>query len=449
MINVSNVASEISIVIPLDTGDSSWRTLLNELKLNQQFKEIVISAMEDKPTDWLSFVSEFQKPLIWLVNPIRGRAAQLNNGAGKASGKYIWFVHADSQIHPESFARLNEALKNQPGSLIYFDLKFSPTTFLMKANELGAKIRSSLFKLPFGDQGLCISRHLFYEVGRYNEKMIVGEDLEFVVNCTRRNIKLYPIGIWIKTSPRKYEKNGWLSTTIEHLYLTFTLKSRVWKTDRIAIAVFVKTPGFSPVKTRLAKARGKEFAENFYKHSVLCIKDLLVDLKVHHPEIDAYWAIAEDLHLVSEHWPDFFKIAQGNGDLGQRLNQVYGSLLKNYKSVILIGSDSPHLSVAPIDTAIRKLATSDFSIGRAHDGGFYLLAGQKEIEEKIWNSVPYSQENTSEKLVEFLSTDFKVTELEKNFDIDEEEDLEKLKTYFASQVTLTESQKNLAVFLNK
>ncbi len=442
------MSGEISIVIPVDTGDSSWRPLLNQLKSETQFKEIVISAMDAPPADWDKIKSAFQIPLVWRVNSKRGRSAQMNNGAEQAKGQFIWFVHADSEIHPESFKRLNDVLNQNPLSLVYFDLKFSCGSYRMKINEIGVKIRSNLFKMPFGDQGLCISRNLFYQVGRYNEETETGEDLEFVVKCQRSHIKLCSTGIWIKTSPRKYSKNGWLETTIEHLKLSLSLKSKFKKINRIAIAIFVKTPGYSPIKTRLGKTHGQEFAEGFYKHSVFCIKDLMTELKAKHADVDVYWAIAEELHLVSEYWPDFFKIPQGSGSLGQRLHQVYDSLLKNYKSVILIGSDSPQLSLAHLDAAIQQIKSSDFSIGRAHDGGFYLFAGQKVIAESIWNSVPYSVDNTSERLVELLSADSKVSELEESFDVDEEEDLNRLKLHFANQTVLTQSQKNLALFLN-
>ena len=45
-----------------------------------------------------------------------------------------------------------------------------------------------------------------------------------------------------------------------------------------AIAIFVKTPGLSPIKTRLAKTLGQVAAENAYRLSVKSIKATVVQV---------------------------------------------------------------------------------------------------------------------------------------------------------------------------
>src|SRR6476620_4510872 len=96
---------------------------------------------------------------------------------------------------------------------------------------------------------------------------------------------------------------------------------------RIAIAVFVKTPGMSPVKTRLAKTIGVQAAERFYLLSAASVEAVIREV-VHHsfkPDVQLcpYWALAEEAADSYPLWQRFQKIFQGNGTLGDRLNQVY------------------------------------------------------------------------------------------------------------------------------
>jgi rSAM/selenodomain-associated transferase 1 len=198
---------------------------------------------------------------------------------------------------------------------------------------------------------------------------------------------------------------------------------------KIAIAVFVKTPGFSPLKTRLAKDIGPENAEGFFKMSLLTIESTLKKLITSHPQFEVYWSVAEREALASSLWSGFPTIPQGSGDLGLRMHTVYRQLIKKYDQVYLIGADSPQLKESIFIKAQDSLSGfADFTIGPTLDGGFYLFGGKKEIPLSIWQAVPYSQSNTFELLLEQLKPLGQTQFLEKNYDVDFVEDLEKLST---------------------
>lgn len=166
---------------------------------------------------------------------------------------------------------------------------------------------------------------------------------------------------------------------------------------KVAIAIFVKTPGLSPLKTRLAASIGQEKAEEFYKLSLKTIINTLKKIK-----ITPYWAIGEIDGLNDPLWKDFNKLHTGEGDLGDRQSHVYNELLKTYEAVILIGADAPQLSKELIEEAIAKLKSQDFVIGPANDGGYYLLGGRSEISSEVWSGTPWSHEKTREILVSKL-----------------------------------------------
>lgn len=432
--------AHLSIIIPIDKNEFLWVQLLEQLKTLGPVKEVILSALEPAPQNWGELTSHYPSQLIWIHNKTRGRSYQMNEGAKHSTGLVLWFLHCDSWVHPQSLMMIEKAIQSKNRALFYFDLRFHSKLNLIKINEFGVWIRCRFFNLPFGDQAFCIEKKLFEELNGFNKNIIIGEDLELITRCHQFSIPVLSIQTWIQTSARKYETRGWLKTTYQHLKMTYQLLKKFKDRKRPALAVFVKTLGYSQVKTRLAKTKGQNFAEQFYKNSLACVREMLLKLN---KDIKIYWAVAESKQTVCSFWTDFHLIEQGQGMLGDRLDFVYSELLKNHDQVILIGSDSPHLHANVIKEAVQLLEHFDYVVGPALDGGFYLLAGKKQISSETWKSVPYSTDQTLQKLIEKLTVNSKLTRLEPTFDVDEEEDLIKLKDQLESNSQISNPQKKL------
>ncbi len=205
---------------------------------------------------------------------------------------------------------------------------------------------------------------------------------------------------------------------------------------KIAIAIFVKTPGVSPLKTRLATSLGQKKAEHFYH---LSLKSIISTLKK--TAINPYWAIAEKQSLNNPLWSDFNRLHTGEGDLGDRQSHIYHELLKSHDGVILIGADAPQLSIEIIEQAMEALKSHDYAIGPANDGGYYLLGGRRNIPAKVWSTTPWSDAKTRATLVAQL--DSKPYELGMLSDVDTETDLKQIldeipKSMNAEQLALKE-----------
>jgi rSAM/selenodomain-associated transferase 1 len=81
---------------------------------------------------------------------------------------------------------------------------------------------------------------------------------------------------------------------------------------------------------------------------------------------------ALEMHLPRV-WPrTVARIAQGEGDLGERM----GRALKPHQRVAVIGTDCADLTRAHIASAFAALKRAPFALGPAHDGGFWLLAAR-------------------------------------------------------------------------
>lgn len=171
-----------------------------------------------------------------------------------------------------------------------------------------------------------------------------------------------------------------------------------------AVAIFVKTPGYSPVKTRLAQRIGKERAESLYLQSVAATGDICLAASGSAALIP-YFAVAEDEaqnHLL---WQAFPICLQGSGGLGERLGRVYNRLLASHPYVILIGADAPQMPPHVLVDCDARLRTGSFPfvLGPSSDGGFYLFGGREPLPLEVWTNVTYSTETTADEFVRELS----------------------------------------------
>jgi len=217
-----------------------------------------------------------------------------------------------------------------------------------------------------------------------------------------------------------------------------------------ALAIFVKTPGFSPIKTRLAKGIGESAASSFYLQSVLATAANALELLRRNPNLQIYWAVAEREALGAELWKEFPTIHQGEGSLGERLSNIYQDLISRHHFVCFIGADSPQLTVSLLEEGVRRSAKGlkkKFVLGETEDGGFYFFGGSATVPEVLWTVVRYSSPETSKDLVGAFEKLFPFEFLSSEFDVDTKEDLAKLADRLGRMATLTSEQEKLLAWL--
>lgn len=216
------ILSRTSVVVPVGPREFAWMYLLPDLLPLPADAQVSIVGAESEPSNFRELLTlpGLRCSVRWIQSPF-GRAKQLNHGATSADSAYLWFMHADSRVDPGAFEKLAMALSLAPDALHYFDLAFDdagpPLTWI---NAWGANMRSHCFGLPFGDQGLCLSRAQFERLGGFDEQATYGEDHLFVWKAHRLGIQIRPVGAHMQTSARKYKQRGWLRTTLLHLYRT-------------------------------------------------------------------------------------------------------------------------------------------------------------------------------------------------------------------------------------
>lgn len=192
-----------------------------------------------------------------------------------------------------------------------------------------------------------------------------------------------------------------------------------------SLAAFVKTPGLSPIKTRLAASMGRNKAEEFHILCAQAVFAVLAEVERARPDFHPHWAVAEEAGLASSYWQQMKRVFQGSGDLSDRLSEIYTVLIQNHGHVILIGADSPQIPVEDLiqthDILVRRQASS--VLGEARDGGFYLFGSSLPLGLELWKSVPYSQSDTAAHLREKVVALGPLVELPIRVDVDSVGDL--------------------------
>lgn len=214
-----------------------------------------------------------------------------------------------------------------------------------------------------------------------------------------------------------------------------------------AIAIFVKTPGLSPVKTRLAATLGKEAAEAFHLQAAHTVAATLSQLAF---ATQGYFAVAEAEALSHPHWQALPCVLQGEGGLGERLARVYRHLRQRHGAVMFVGADSPQMTLAILSEGLAWLndaAKPRLVYGPCADGGFWLVGGNCAISEQIWTDVGYSRTDTGAQLLKHINNLGEIKHLPRLGDVDEATDLADLQEALQQLSAPLPEQRQLLAFL--
>jgi rSAM/selenodomain-associated transferase 2 len=190
-----NSSSEnISEIIVVDGGSTD-----GTLDILSKHDNVTSSAVERSQIGF-----DCAQPDIKIIPSDKGRAKQLNNGAKAATGKILYFLHADS-FPPKNFDQLilDEVKKGNNAGC--FRLQFDSDHWWLRLASWLTQFRWRACR--GGDQSQFITRALFDEIGGYDENYIIYED-NILINELYARKQFVVINEKLKTSARMYDKHG-------------------------------------------------------------------------------------------------------------------------------------------------------------------------------------------------------------------------------------------------
>ncbi len=147
-----------------------------------------------------------------------GRGAQLAAGASEAQGDWLLFLHADTVLAPgwaeEAATFIADPANRARAAAFRFALDDQRRSG--RVLEAGVALRSRLFALPYGDQGLLIGREFHDQLGGF-APLPLYEDVDIVRRIGRRRLAL--LRTPAVTSAARYRRGGYLLRPLRNLCL--------------------------------------------------------------------------------------------------------------------------------------------------------------------------------------------------------------------------------------
>jgi rSAM/selenodomain-associated transferase 1 len=160
---------------------------------------------------------------------------------------------------------------------------------------------------------------------------------------------------------------------------------------RQTLVVMVKEPHPGRVKTRLGRSIGMVAAAWWFRHQVARLLRRVQDPRWH-----LVLAVSPDTKGMSSRvWPAHLpRIAQGRGDLGDRMARIFRRLPPG--PVCIIGADVPGIDRPHIARAFAVLGAHDAVIGPAPDGGYWLIGLRRvaAVPARLFDNVRWSSAQT-------------------------------------------------------
>lgn len=143
-----------------------------------------------------------------IVRGPRGRGKQLRAGAAAAKGGWLLFLHADTELAPNWADEATRFMRspNARHRAAAFRLAFDDDSAEARRVAYWARVRARVFKLPYGDQGLLISRFMYDAMGGFAD-MPLMEDVEMVRRLGANRISL--LNADAVTAADKYRRDGY------------------------------------------------------------------------------------------------------------------------------------------------------------------------------------------------------------------------------------------------
>jgi rSAM/selenodomain-associated transferase 2 len=142
----------------------------------------------------------------------RGRAAQMNAGAARASGDILVFLHADTRLPPASDCLIVEGLRRSRCVWGRFDVAIAGRNPLLRVVAAMMNMRSRASGIATGDQAIFVTRAAFAEGGGYPDIPLM-EDVALSRRLKRAGRPLC-LTECVTTSGRRWEQRGIVRTIL-------------------------------------------------------------------------------------------------------------------------------------------------------------------------------------------------------------------------------------------
>ena len=148
-----------------------------------------------------------------FVTGPRGRGAQIAAGIAAADGDWLLILHADTRLAPGWVDAVRAHIATSPDRAAYFRFRLDSPDPRARRLERAVAWRCRALGLPYGDQGLLISRAVLRAAGGVRPLPLM-EDVDLIHRLPSRPVALPVDAI---TSASRWERGGWTRRSLRNL----------------------------------------------------------------------------------------------------------------------------------------------------------------------------------------------------------------------------------------
>ncbi len=212
----------ISVVIPTYNEEAVLPSTLQHLFRQAGDYEVIV--VDGGSLDRTCEIARAQLRVRLLTAP-KGRALQMNAGAKEASGEWLLFLHADTQLPTGALARLNELEPDRAVQAGGFLHKFSGADWRLRMISALDNFRCRRSRIIYGDQAMFVRRTLFERLGGFPEQPIL-EDVAFCEKLLRNATPML-LALPVLTDSRKFLKMGIWRSFVRVLLIILCVEFRL------------------------------------------------------------------------------------------------------------------------------------------------------------------------------------------------------------------------------
>ena len=212
----------ISVIIPTFNEEQSLPRTLACLSASDPAEIIIVDGGSTDGT--LALAQEFcsHTATARVIAAPRGRASQMNEGAKASQGEVLLFLHADTQLPPQTERIVGLALTSPSVVGGRFDVRFDSASPWSQVISSFMNRRSRLTRIATGDQALFVRREVFEMLGGFSEIPLM-EDIEFSRRLQQAG-RIMALRDTVVTSFRRWDTQGPMKTIL----LMWTLRFLYW-----------------------------------------------------------------------------------------------------------------------------------------------------------------------------------------------------------------------------
>jgi rSAM/selenodomain-associated transferase 2 len=199
--------TKLSVIIPTLDAEAHLAACLERMKPADE-----ILVVDGGSSDRTMAIA--REAGVRLVLAPRGRGTQLRAGGEAAGGDWLLFLHADTLPGRNWPAAVTAHTTRQADKAGCFRFRLADKSRQARWIERAVATRVRLLGLPYGDQGLLVSRPLYEKVGGYRPLPLM-EDVDLVRRLGRRQVA--SLDEHASTSAEKWLRDGWLRRSARNL----------------------------------------------------------------------------------------------------------------------------------------------------------------------------------------------------------------------------------------